>query len=629
MIELSRRHVLLLSAAALAQSGVAAAQPMAGNLPAMWDLTALYPDAAAWSAERNAVDAGLGALEPFKGRLGESAATLHLALTTASDLNRRVQRLATYAGLKADEDLQVAANQERRQLATALETKLGEATAWMNPEILLVGKVKVEEFIATDPGLYRFTFGIRDTLRLAIHTLNPAGEGLLAASQQALSGAQEIRSQLFLSDIPWPEIQLSTGKLRLDSQGYTAGRTAPDRTERKKVFDTFFGTISTYESSLGAALSTQVQGDIFQAKARSYGSSVEAALTPAGIPVSVYRTLVAEANRGLPVLHRYFDLRRRMLGLPDIAYYDIYPPVTKLARKFGLAESRALTLEAVQPLGPDYVAQLGQATGQPWTNVYPKKGKAAGAYMNSSAYDVHPYLLLNHTDDYESLSTLAHEWGHAMHSLLADKVQAFETSSYPTFTAEIASTLNEQLLADRMLRSATTKEEKLFYLDRVCELLRGTFFRQTMFAEFELAIHEAAEKGEAISGDKLTAMYLALLKKYHGTGMTIDPAYGIEWAYIPHFYFNFYIFQYATSVSASVYFADRLASGRPADREAYLGVLRAGGSNYGVDILKAAGLDMTSPAPYRALVAKLGRTVDQMEALLAKKDKPARTRRRR
>ncbi len=613
----SRREALLVSAAALAVGGAAQAQSGAAP-PTVWDLGDLYPSDAAWSAERDAVEKALPALQAFKGKLGESPASLKTASIAISDLNKRAARLGVYAGLKADENLQDAPNQERRQLSIALFGKLGEATAWVNPEILAVGSARINSFLAADPGLARFRFGLLDTLRQAPHTLDPAGEALLAANAQVQAGPNDIRSQLFLSDIPWPDISLASGKVRLDSQGYGSARASPDRGERKRVFDTFFGTISTYESSLGAALSSQVQVNIFGAHARKYESAVAAALAPNDIPVSVYKTLVAEANAGLPVLHRYFEIRRRMLGVPNLAYYDIYPPVTKLDRKFDITETRRLVLEAVKPLGQDYVDMLAKATASHWMHAYPRKGKAAGAYMNGSAYDVHPYLLLNHTDDYDSVSTFAHEWGHAMHTLLANKAQPFDTAGYPTFTAEIASTCNEQLLADYMLRNAKTKEEKLFYLDRICELLRGTFYRQTLFAEFELAIHETAERGEALSGKKMTAIYLALLKKYHGPGMTIDPAYGIEWAYPPHFYFDFYVFQYATSVSASAYFAEKILAGKPADREAYLGVLKSGGADYPVEVLKRAGLDMTTPAPYRAVVAKLGRTLDQMEALLGK-----------
>jgi oligoendopeptidase F len=614
--KISRRAVLITAAAAAAPRALA--QAPAAAPPAVWDLTPLYADDAAWQAEFASVQQALPGLAAHKGRLGGSAGELKAALQAISDLNRRVSRLATYAGLKADEDLRVAANQELRQKSVALGAELSEATAWVNPEILTLGTGKVAALLAADPGLAKFRFGLLDTLRLAPHTLDPAGEALLAQAIQPLSAAQEVRSQLVLSDIPWPEIELPTGKVRLDQQGYTAARALPDRAVRKRVMDTYFGAIATYQSSLGAALNGQVQADIFTAKARHYDSAIAAALAPNNIAVEVYRTLVAEANNGIPVLQRYFRLRQRMLGLPDSEYFDIYPPATKLDRKFDLAETRRLTLEAVQPLGPDYVDQLSKATAARWMHAYPQKGKAAGAYMNPGAYDVHPYLLLNHQNDYESLTTFAHEWGHAMHSLLADKAQPFETSNYATFIAEIASTLNEQLLAEHMFQGAKTTTEKLFYLDRVAELLRGTFFRQAMFGEFELTIHEAAEKGEPLSGQRLSAMYLALIKKYHSPTMHVADAYAIEWAMVPHFYYDFYVFQYATSVSASAWFTDKVLTGGAKARDNYLAVLRAGGSDYPVEILKRAGLDMTTPEPYRACVAKLSRTLDRMEALLGK-----------
>lgn len=615
MIDLSRRQALALSlAATLAPTLVRAAQADASTV---WNLTDLYASDAAWTAEQKAVQADLPKLTAFKGRLGESPAVLREALQTGSDLAKRVGRLSVYASLKADEDLQNAPNQERRALAAALSSQFGEAQAWVDPELLALGPEKIRAALAAEPGLAKFRFYLENLIRLEPHTLDTKGEALLAAAGQPLGGPEQIRSQLVLSDMPWPEIELSSGKLRVDSQGYTIGRNSPVRAERKLVFDTFFGTFKAYESSLGAALAAQVQGDIFKAKARSYASALEASLAPDNIPVAVYRTLVAEAHAGLPVLHRYFRLRARMLGVSDMAYYDIYPPVTKLDRKFDIAESRRLTLEGLKPLGPDYGAQLAKATSSGWAHVYPQKGKYAGAYMAGEAYDVHPYLLLNHTDDYEGMSTYAHEFGHALHTLLASKAQPYETANYPTFTAEIASTLNEILLADYMLKLAKSRDEKLFYLDRLCELFRGTFFRQTMFGEFELAIHETVEKGEALSGEKLTAIYTGILKAYHGDAVAIAPVYGLEWAYPQHFYFNFYVYQYATCVTAATYFAEKIRTGGKRELDAYLGVLKAGGSDYPVDVLKRAGVDMTTPTPYRAIVAKFAGAIDQMEKLLA------------
>jgi oligoendopeptidase F len=619
MTDLSRRQALFATGAAvtLLSAGGALAAVKAAAPPTNFDLSELFATPGAWTTERDAVVAALPGLTAAKGKLAQSPATLKATLQLTSDLNRRLGRLSTYANLAADQNLSDAPNQERRSLAVDLAGKVGEAGAWINPELLKLGPARLGE-LAADPGLAKFAFGLKDLQRQAAHVLDDEGEALMAAAIQPLSGPQAIRSQLVLSDMPWKDITLADGKtLRLDPQGYSAARASPVRDDRKRAFDQFFGTFKLYESTLGAALSAQVQGDIFVAKARHYPNALSSALAGNAIPEAMYRSLVAQTDAGLPVLHRYFDLRRRMLGLPDMAYYDIYPPVTKLDVKFDMATIRSTVLDAVAPLGPDYVALLGASTLKPWMSAFPAKGKVAGAYMDPGAYDVHPYLMLNLHDDYDGMTTFAHEWGHAMHSLLANKAQPYETSNYPTLLAEIASTLNEQLLVEHMVKAAKTKAEKLFYLAQICEQLRGTFFRQAMFGEFELAMHETAEKGEALSGARLSSIYLDLLHRYHGPAVKIEEVYGMEWAYPQHFYFNFYVYQYAASISAAVYFADQILSGKPGARETYLGVLKAGGSAYPVEILKSAGLDMTSAAPYQAVTAKLARTLDAMEALLA------------
>ena len=620
-MDVSRREMMLTGAAlaALLKSGAAMAvlQEAAPGGAAAWDLTELYPNDAAWSAERTALQGQIAQLPQLHGTLGRDAGALRTALQTISDVYRRTARLYIYASLKADEDLRVAPNQERRQQAQDVFTAMGEATSWVEPEILTVGQAKIDQFVAAEPGLAKFRFYLANILRRAPHTLSEESERVLASSGSPLSGPGDIRDQLASSDIPRPEVTLSTGRtVRLDDQGYSIERYAPNRADRKLVFDRFWGSYKTFESSLGAALNSKVRGDIFQAKARHYDTSLQWALSGDNIPEAVYRTLVAEANRGLPTLHRYFALRQRMLNLPDLHYYDIYPPLVSNARRFSLADMRTTTLEALQPLGPDYVRTLAASTAARWMDPFPRQGKASGAYMNGGAYDVHPYLLLNLAENYEGLSTFAHEWGHAMHSLLAKSRQPFETSDYATFTAEIASTTNEQLLARHMVETARTREEKLFYLGQRMEGFRSTFFRQTMFAEFELRIHDMAEAGEGLSGEKFTALYLELLRKYHGTGMEIDPLYAIEWAYIPHFYRTFYVFQYATSISGAVFFSRSVMQGGAQARERYLDALRAGGSDYPVAILGHAGLDMTTPAPYQALIAEFGSVLDQAEALL-------------
>ena len=334
------------------------------------------------------------------------------------------------------------------------------------------------------------------------------------------------------------------------------------------------------------------------------------------MPEAVYRSLIAETNRGLPVLHRYFALRQRMLGLPDMGYWDIYPPLVKSDRTYSLAEMRQLTSEAIKPLGPDYVKLFLDSSAKRWVDPFPRPGKASGAYMDPGGYDVHPYLLLNLTDKYDGVSQYAHEWGHAMHSLIANAAQPFDLAAYPTFTAEVASTNHELLLANMMVERARTKEDKLFYLGQIMENYRGTFFRQSMFAEFQLAINDLADKGEGLSGDKMSAIYLDLLKRYHGPNVKMEDSYGSEWAYIQHFYFGFYVWQYATSITAANFFAQKLMHGGPADRDRYLAMLRSGGSDYGYNLLKTGGLDMATAEPYRLIVDSFSKVLDQAEALL-------------
>ena len=306
-----------------------------------------------------------------------------------------------------------------------------------------------------------------------------------------------------------------------------------------------------------------------------------------------------------------------MLGLPDMGYWDIYPPLVKSDRSYSLAEMRTLTLEAIKPLGPDYVRLFADSSSKPWVDPFPRTGKASGAYMQPGAYDVHPYLLLNLSDKYDGLSQYAHEWGHAMHTMLANKAQPYELASYPTFTAEVASTAHELLLANTMVERAKTKDEKLFYLGQIMENYRGTFYRQAMFGEFQLAINDLANKGEGLSGQKMTALYLDLLKRYHGPKVQIEPDYGSEWAYIQHFFFGFYVWQYATSITAANFFAQKLMHGTAADRDRYLAVLRAGGSDYGYNLLKTGGLDMATAEPYQLIVDSFSKVLDQAEALIA------------
>ena len=589
----------------------------------MWDLTDLFPTPESWAVEYDSTKAAADMLAAFKGSLGTSANAMMNALNAISQVNKRASRLFTYASLMSDEDLSVARNQERKQQAGALMTLINERTSWLAPEILGVGAEKVKAFQAEESGLAtRHSFFLDNTLRASAHTLGLEAEGVLAAAGDVLQQPDFIYGQLANNDLPYPSVTLADGTaVTLDQSAYEKYRQAPNRADRKLVFDAFWGAWKKYESTDGAVLTAQIMGDVFVAKARKYRNALSAALFPDNMPETVYRTLVGEANKGLPTLHRYFSLRKRLLGINgDLHYYDVYPTMfpNGVTPKFDVAQSERLTLAALAPYGEEYLDLLRQGFAGKWTDAHPRPHKASGAYMNGSAYDVHPYLLLNHNDDYQSLSTLAHEWGHAVHTMLTTKNQPYEKANYSTFIAESASIANEMLLDDYMVAHAKTREEKLYYLGEGLESIRGTFFRQVMFAEFEHSIHEEIERGRPLSGARLTDIYCGLLRKYHGEAegfMKIDPAYCIEWAFVPHFFFDFYVYQYATSMAGAAEFTDRIArEGRPAT-ERFLDMLRAGGSEYPYDLYKRAGIDMASPAPYQALIARMNRIMDEIEKL--------------
>jgi oligoendopeptidase F len=606
-----------------------AAQHAAANdsIPTSWDLADLYATPESWSESFARTRAAADKLDSYRTTLGASASAMFSALAAISAINKESDRLGVYANLKADEDLRAANEQERRQQAQALSTLIGEKTAWVMPEIVEIGTSKVDEFERERKDLKdRFSFYLGDTLRSAPHTLGVEAEGVLAASGNVLAQPNAIHDQLADADLPYPEFTLPTGEaVRLDEPAYENYRRVSDRNERKAVFDAFWGTWHKFEGTVGATLTTQVMGDVFAAKARKFDSALSAALFHSNMPDGVYRTLVAQTNAALPTLHRYLKMRKARLGVTDeLAYYDNYPPMFPLAQapKFTVGESETITLAALAPMGQDYLALLRKGFAGQWMNVLPHQGKATGAYMNGSAYEVHPYLLLNHNNDYRSLSIFAHEWGHAVHTLLANAAEPYEKSNYSTFIAESASIGNEMLLNDYMVEHAKTNAEKLYYLGEGLESIRTTFFRQVMFAEFELAIHEEVEQGRPLSGAHLSDIYCGLVKRYYGEAqgvMKVDPAYCVEWASVPHFYYDFYVWQYATSMAGAAEFTDAiLKQGAPA-RARFLNMLRAGGSDYPYELYKKAGIDMATPGPYQALVARMDRLMDEVEALERKK----------
>jgi oligoendopeptidase F len=611
LIELSRRQTIALTILALAKPDLALAA--AEQVPSSWDLIQLFKSDQDWEREAADLAIALPALAELRAGFGADGAAMAKALETISLAVLRVVRLFVFASLKADEDLRIARNVERRDIAQGLLNQHAQATAWVRPAIVEIGATKVTAMIADEPRLSKFRFRLENDIRLADHVLDFAQEALLAAAEPALDGPSQIRQLLLTSDLPWPELALAKGNTRIDLQNFSTARSVANRSERKRVVDAFFGSLATYQATLGAALATKVKANVFKAKARNYPTALAAAMGEPNIPVDLFTTLLREVNNGLPLLYRYFDLRRRIMGLDDLQFHDINTPLTKLDRHYDLATARRLTLEAVQPLGRDYVNVFARRSMEKWVDAYPRLGKREGGYVNGSAYDVHPFVLMNFTGDFFSLSTYAHEWGHAMHFVLAAQSQPYETYPVSTFAAEIPSTTNEQLLLGHLLRTANSKDERLFYLDRICESIRTSLFGQTMYAEFELTIHKVIEDGEALSGERMSAIWLALSRRYHGPGVVIDPIIAAGWSYIPHFYLNFYVYQYSTSVTAASALAERIGSGDTRTRDAYLAMLKAGGSDYPVALLKTCGIDLTSPLPYRAILAKFSKAMDEME----------------
>jgi oligoendopeptidase F len=589
-----------------------------------WDLRDLYPSLQAWEDSHRRMRDTVAGLDRLRDGATRDAASLRQALIAISDAQREIARLWVYASLLGDEDLKEPRSQERRQQMRALWSQMQQQTAWLAPAVQALDEATVRGWIAADPVLKaRFDLQLDDLLRNRPHTLSPEGEALLAAAQPALGQTSTVFNLLIDSELPRRTVTLADGrKVRLDITAFEATRSSAVRADRKRVFDGFFGSLKAAEGTIGATLTGAVLADAYRAKARRHANTLDAALFADNMPPAVYRQLVQQANAGLPVLHRYLKLRARLLGLApgQLAYFDNYAQVVRppAGQRFDLARSQALTLAALAPLGDEYIGLLRKGLAANWIDSHPRPNKASGGYMSGAAYDVHPYLLLNHSDDFQSLSTYAHEWGHAVHTQLTVAHQPYEKSDYSTFIAESASIGNEMLLLDHLVANARTAEEKRYYLVEALEAIRTTFFRQVMFAEFELAMHEEIEAGRALSGPRLTELYCGIARRYYGEAqgvMTIDPAYCVEWAYVGHFYRNFYVWQYATSMVGAAEFTRAIQrEGAPA-RDRFIDLLKAGGSDYAYRLYVKAGIDLAQPGPYQALMARMNGLIDELERL--------------
>lgn len=596
-----------------------------------WNLDELYPSEAAWEQARAALAARLPALAAHKGHLGDSAQALHAALALSSAIELDLSRLDVYASARSDEDTRATRPRELRQGAEKLAVDLSAAAAFIQPELLALDPARVRDFLAKEPRLAPWRFFLEDTLRGKPHTLSASEEGILAEAGNLTGAGQAAFGILKDADLPYPRVKLSTGEeARLDPATFSLHRASAVRADRELVFKEFFGAVKGYERTFGTTLEAQLKAHHFSAKVRKFPDTLSAALFRGNIPTSVYTQLVSDVRRSLPTFHRYLKLRQRMLGVEKLRYQDLYAPmVGQVDLRFGPEEARAITLEAFAPLGKPYVAALKKGYESRWTDFLPSTGKRAGAYSTSGVYGVHPYQLLNFNGKYDDLSTLAHESGHSMHTWLAINTQPFPTSDYPIFVAEVASTLNENLLLHHMMGQARDDATRLALLGNYLDNLRGTLFRQASFAEFELEVHRRVERGEPVTGEALSTLYLKLVRDYYGhdAGVCqVDELIGVEWAYVPHFYYDHYVYQYATSLVASTSIAAAMRQEARAGkgtrvRDGYLAMLASGGSKYPIDLLREAGVDMTTSRPFDAAIAEMNGIIDQMERLLAKQEK--------
>ena len=590
-----------------------------------WNLADIYPSIPAWNEDAVKLEKELAQVSACKGQLGSSARRFHECVKLQYDAVRLFYRLAVYANELNSEDTGATPGLELTSRTGVLGSKLSEATSWARPEILALGAEKVEAFQKQEPGLAVYRQPLRDILRNAPHTLDAAGEAMIATYSLSANAASNTYQVLANADFPWPTMKTADGKeLKLDEPGFETVRESANRDDRKRGFDTFYAKWKEYERTFGVTYYSDTKEDTVNARIRKYPDSFASAMDRNNLPLAVYDALVKSANENLPTLHRYFKLRGRMLGIAEMRYYDVYPPLISGGREFPIDEGVKIMLESAKPLGDAYVEAMKKGLADRWMDVYPRPRKQSGAHMAGAAYDVHPYLLINYTNNYGSVSTIAHEWGHAMHSYLSNKAQPFPTARYATFVAEIASTTNEAFLLEHMLKNAANDDECLLYLGSALETLRGTFFRQVMFAEFEREVHSRVDKGESMTGDKLTKIYGEILRRYHGDKegvVKIDDLYTIEWARIPHFYSSFYVFQYATSIAAGSLFAQAILKGEPGARERYLKLLESGSSDYPYDLVKAAGVDLATPAPYTAVATSMNRIMDQIETILARRGK--------
>ncbi len=582
-----------------------------------WNLESIFTQDEEWEHSFQRIQKQLPELEKLQGTLAHSGQDLLNVLRVRDEIYESLEQLYVYSSMRKDEDTTNSKYLGMADRATQLLVQASTVSSYIEPEILALSQQTLDQFIQQTPELKIYTFQLQDLSRTRAHVRSAEVEAVLAATGDISDGPQSIFSMIDNADLRLPMIQNEQGdEVELTQGNYLTYIRSEQRTVRKSAFEALHGTFLKQRNTIAATLSTEVKTHIFNARQRYYSSSRAAALSRYNVPESVYDNLIAAVGEAIPLLNRYMQLRKRMLHLDELHMYDLYTPMVKeTTDEVTYAQARDTVIQALSPLGDDYIRALKEGFAQRWIDVYETPGKRGGAYSGGS-YSTQPFVLLNFQNKSESMFTLAHELGHSMHSHYTRTHQPYQYGDYTIFVAEVASTLNEGLLTEYLLKTTSDPAVRIALLNHSLEDLRGTLYRQTMFAEFEQQIHQNAEQGEPLTADTMTNLYMALNQKYYGGEATIDELIGIEWARIPHFYYNFYVYQYATGISAASALVQQiLTEGQPAV-ERYLHFLSSGSSDYSIELLKKAGVDMTTPEPVQQAFRLFESHLSQLEELL-------------
>jgi len=582
-----------------------------------WDLSTLYANDEMWEEDSKKAKELSKKIKEYQGKLTTNSMILLEVLKLRDQLSRITENIYTYAKMRQDEDTRNSTYQALTDRATGLMVEVEESLSFIVPELLMVEEDKIKSYIEETKELEIYAHYLDNILRRKAHTLSPREEAILAQTGDIATASENTFGMLNNADIKFPVIKDESNQdIEITHGTFIPLMESKDRRVRQDAFKGLYSTYYNFKNTFASTLSGNVKKNIFYSKLRNYNSALEASLDKDNIPTEVYHNLIKTVGDNLSSLHKYVSLRKKALGLDELHMYDLYTPIVKdVDMKISYEEGQQIVLKALASLGDEYVNIVSDGLNSRWIDVYENRGKRSGAY-SWGTYDSNPFILLNYQDTLDNVFTLAHELGHSLHSYYSKKNQPYIYGGYSIFLAEVASTTNEALLMDYLLKNVRTQEEEMYLLNHYLEQFRGTVYRQTMFAEFELAIHKHVEQGGSLTADWLCDKYKALNVKYYGPDIVVDDEIAIEWARIPHFYYNFYVFQYATGFSAATALSQKiLDEGEPAI-EKYIGFLKSGSSDYPINVLKKAGVDMTTPEPIEKALKLFGELVDKMEKLI-------------